>query len=45
MGGNGYINEYLIGCLLCDVKLYEIGVGILEICCMLIGWELFKEIV
>lgn len=41
-GGNGYINEYLIGCLWCDVKLYEIGVGILEICCMLIGCELFQ---
>lgn len=42
-GGNGYINEYLVGCLWCDVKLYEIGVGMSEICWMLIGCELFVE--
>lgn len=45
LGGNGYINEFFVGCLWCDVKFYEIGVGIFEICCMLIGCELFNEIV
>lgn len=42
-GGNGYINEYPLGRLLRDAKLYEIGAGTSEIRRMLIGRELFKE--
>lgn len=43
LGGNGYINEYPMGRLLRDAKLYEIGAGTSEIRRMLIGRELFKE--
>jgi isovaleryl-CoA dehydrogenase len=43
LGGNGYINEYPVGRLLRDAKLYEIGAGTSEIRRMLIGRELFKE--
>lgn len=43
LGGNGYINEYPTGRLLCDAKLYEIGAGTSEIRRMLIGRELFNE--
>ena len=43
LGGNGYINDYPTGRLLCDAKLYEIGAGTSEIRRMLIGRELFKE--
>ena len=42
-GGNGYINEYPLGRLWRDAKLYEIGVGTSEIRRMLIGRELFAE--
>jgi len=31
LGGTGYINDFFIGRLLCDAKLYEIGAGTLEI--------------
>ena len=42
-GGNGYINEYPLGRLWRDAKLYEIGAGTSEIRRMLIGRELFSE--
>ncbi len=42
LGGNGYINEYPVGRLLRDAKLYEIGAGTSEIRRMLIGRELFN---
>jgi isovaleryl-CoA dehydrogenase len=43
LGGNGYINDYPVGRLLRDAKLYEIGAGTSEIRRMLIGRELFTE--
>lgn len=43
LGGNGYTNEYPVGRLLRDAKLYEIGAGTSEIRRMLIGRELFDE--
>jgi len=43
LGGNGYINDYPMGRLLRDAKLYEIGAGTSEIRRMLIGRELFNE--
>ncbi|WP_429927694.1 isovaleryl-CoA dehydrogenase [Achromobacter xylosoxidans] len=43
LGGNGYINEYPVGRLWRDAKLYEIGAGTSEIRRMLIGRELFAE--
>jgi len=45
LGGNGYINEYPVGRLLRDAKLYEIGAGTSEIRRMLIGRELFEKTV
>jgi len=42
-GGNGYINEYPLGRLWRDAKLYEIGAGTQEIRRMLIGRELFAQ--
>ena len=42
-GGNGYINEFPLGRLWRDAKLYEIGAGTSEIRRMLIGRELFAE--
>ena len=42
-GGNGYINDYDVGRLWRDAKLYEIGAGTSEIRRMLIGRELFAE--
>ena len=44
LGGNGYINDYPVGRLWRDAKLYEIGAGTSEIRRMLIGRELFAEI-
>ncbi len=41
LGGNGYTNDYPVGRLLRDAKLYEIGAGTSEIRRMLIGRELF----
>lgn len=41
LGGNGYTNEFPVGRLLRDAKLYEIGAGTSEIRRMLIGRELF----
>jgi len=43
LGGNGYINEYPVGRLWRDAKLYETGAGTSEIRRMLIGRELFNE--
>lgn len=43
LGGNGYTNEYPVGRLLRDAKLYEIGAGTSEIRRMLIGRELFND--
>ncbi|UDF30927.1 UNVERIFIED_ORG: isovaleryl-CoA dehydrogenase [Roseateles sp. XES5] len=43
LGGNGYINEYPLGRLWRDAKLYEIGAGTSEIRRMLIGREIFQE--
>ncbi len=45
LGGNGYTNDYPVGRLLRDAKLYEIGAGTSEIRRMLIGRELFHETV
>lgn len=43
LGGNGYVNEYPVGRLWRDAKLYEIGAGTSEIRRMLIGRELFAN--
>jgi isovaleryl-CoA dehydrogenase len=43
LGGNGYINEFPVGRIWRDAKLYEIGAGTSEIRRMLIGRELFNE--
>lgn len=43
LGGNGYSNEYIVGRLLRDAKLYEIGAGTSEIRRWLIGRELNKD--
>ena len=42
-GGNGYINDYPLGRLWRDAKLYEIGAGTSEVRRMLIGRELFAQ--
>ena len=36
-GGNGYINDYPLGRILRDAKLYEIGAGTSEIRRIVIG--------
>jgi len=43
LGGNGYVNEFPVGRLWRDAKLYEIGAGTSEIRRMLIGRELFAQ--
>jgi isovaleryl-CoA dehydrogenase len=43
LGGNGYINDFPVGRLLRDAKLYEIGAGTSEIRRMLIGRELYDQ--
>ena len=43
LGGVGYTNEYPVGRLWRDAKLYEIGAGTSEIRRMLIGRELYGE--
>jgi isovaleryl-CoA dehydrogenase len=43
LGGSGYTNDYPLGRLLRDAKLYEIGAGTSEIRRMLIGRELFEK--
>jgi isovaleryl-CoA dehydrogenase len=43
LGGNGYTNDYPLGRLLRDAKLYEIGAGTSEIRRMLIGRAVRQE--
>ena len=43
LGGAGYTNDYPLGRLLRDAKLYEIGAGTSEIRRMLIGREIFEK--
>jgi isovaleryl-CoA dehydrogenase len=43
LGGNGYTNDYPLGRVLRDAKLYEIGAGTSEIRRMLIGRELYEK--
>jgi isovaleryl-CoA dehydrogenase len=43
LGGNGYVQDFPTGRFLRDAKLYEIGAGTSEIRRMLIGRELFQE--
>lgn len=43
LGGNGYINEYPVGRIMRDAKLYEIGAGTSEVRRMLIGRNLNAE--
>ena len=43
LGGNGYINDYPVGRIWRDAKLYEIGAGTSEVRRMLIGRELYNE--
>lgn len=43
MGGMGFMNEMFVSWIFRDVKLMEIGVGMFEICCMLIGCELMGK--
>ncbi len=43
LGGVGYTNDFPVGRLLRDAKLYEIGAGTSEIRRMLIGRELFAK--
>ena len=43
LGGNGYINEYPVGRIMRDAKLYDIGAGTNEIRRMLIGRELVTD--
>jgi len=43
LGGNGYINDFPVGRLWRDAKLYEIGAGTSEIRRLLIGREIFGE--
>lgn len=43
LGGNGYTNDYAVGRIMRDAKLYEIGAGTNEIRRWLIGRELFKN--
>jgi isovaleryl-CoA dehydrogenase len=43
LGGNGYTNDYPLGRLLRDAKLYDIGAGTSEVRRMLVGRELFEK--
>jgi isovaleryl-CoA dehydrogenase len=43
LGGNGYTNEFPVGRLLRDAKLYDIGAGTNEIRRVLIGREIYNE--
>ncbi|EKM55308.1 uncharacterized protein PHACADRAFT_255837 [Phanerochaete carnosa HHB-10118-sp] len=44
LGGNGYINDYPIGRILRDSRLYTVGAGTQEIRRMLIGREFNEEL-
>lgn len=43
LGGNGYTNEYPVGRILRDAKLYTIGGGTNEIRRWLVGREIMKN--
>lgn len=43
LGGNGYINDYPVGRIMRDAKLYEIGAGTSEVRRLVIGRNLNKE--
>lgn len=43
LGGNGYTNDFPVGRIMRDAKLYEIGAGTSEIRRWLIGRELNKD--
>ncbi|KAK7467530.1 hypothetical protein VKT23_004583 [Stygiomarasmius scandens] len=43
LGGNGYINEYPVGRIVRDARLYAVGAGTQEIRRMLIGREFNEE--
>ncbi|ELU02822.1 hypothetical protein CAPTEDRAFT_163132 [Capitella teleta] len=43
LGGNGYINDYPVGRLLRDAKLYEIGAGTSEVRRLVIGRAINSE--
>ncbi|KZT39229.1 acyl-CoA dehydrogenase NM domain-like protein [Sistotremastrum suecicum HHB10207 ss-3] len=43
LGGNGYINDYPVGRLLRDARLYAVGAGTQEIRRMLIGREFNRD--
>uniref|UniRef100_A0AC35THB6 Acyl-CoA_dh_1 domain-containing protein n=1 Tax=Rhabditophanes sp. KR3021 TaxID=114890 RepID=A0AC35THB6_9BILA len=43
LGGNGYINDYPVGRMMRDAKLYEIGAGTSEVRRLVIGRALNKE--
>jgi isovaleryl-CoA dehydrogenase len=43
LGGNGYINDYPVGRLLRDAKLYEIGAGTSEVRRLVIGRGINSE--
>ncbi len=43
LGGNGYTNDYEVGRLVRDAKLYEIGAGTSEVRRMLIGRAFNQE--
>jgi alkylation response protein AidB-like acyl-CoA dehydrogenase len=42
-GGNGYINDYPMGRILRDTRLYTVGAGTQEIRRMLIGREFNQQ--
>ncbi|KAA1469368.1 acyl-CoA dehydrogenase NM domain-like protein [Dentipellis sp. KUC8613] len=44
LGGNGYINDYPVGRILRDARLYTVGAGTQEIRRMLIGREFNQEL-
>lgn len=43
LGGNGYTNEYSVGRLMRDAKLYTIGGGTSEVRRWLVGREIMKN--
>ncbi len=43
LGGNGYMNDYEVGRILRDAKLYDIGAGTNEIRRWIIGREIMKD--
>ena len=43
LGGNGYINDYSVGRIMRDAKLYEIGAGTSEVRRQIIGQAFNKE--